>query len=694
MRLCPRGRDDKCPNGDLGAEGLKNGVAFFLPIGMSKEHPSDARFLTANVYFFTFMNPLKLKPSALLGTAQQEGSESLIAEAIWYNGKAINDGLDFRFPIGSLAEARYLTADLLADGNCLPVFILHFQEGENGPKFGMTFGTLNQCSARLRIPLDCVNQNRWLYDREGAWLKPLCFEERVDLNKVDRMTLTIYRKSAEDLRWCITPFTATAEEPPKLRELVLPKGPLLDELGQSTLREWPAKSRSAEEVIHRLHAQLAAAPLQQSHADFSQWGGWKKKHFEATGFFRTHHDGQRWWLVDPEGYVFWSAGVDCFGFGRQSEGYFENLDKAFAWIPEQSGEYAEMFSERDGVPEINFFRANFIRAFGAGEAKTAWSKIALSELRRLRFNTIANWSDWRVAREAGFPYVRPLDLQFRHTPTVFRDFPDVFHPGFAVDAAALGEQLRETCDDPAFIGYFLMNEPTWGFAEQTPAEGMWFNSPESAACKALVEFVAKRHSGEPNAEDFTEFSTLMVEKLYSGLSAACRAVDPNHLNLGARYYTVPPGWALAGMRCFDIFSVNCYSRRVHAGEFEKISTELGQPVIVGEWHFGALDAGLPATGIGHVGDQVARGQAYRTYIEDAASKPWCVGTHWFTLYDQSAIGRFDGENYNIGFFDVCNRPYEALSEAARLSHERIYEIASGKLDAYNGAPDYRPLVCM
>jgi hypothetical protein len=293
-------------------------------------------------------------------------------------------------------------------------------------------------------------------------------------------------------------------------------------------------------------------------------------------------------------------------------------------------------------------------------------------LRRLRFNTVANWSDWETARKGGFPYVRPLKLEFRHTPMVFRDFPDVFHPGFAIDASEFAGQLSETRDDPAFVGYFLMNEPTWGFAAQTPAEGMWFNAPESPARKAFVEFLAKRHAGEPTKEDFEAFSTVMVEKLYSGLSAACRAVDPNHLNLGARYYTVPPDWAVAGMKSFDIFSVNCYASRVHEEAFAKISAALGQPVIVGEWHFGALDAGLPASGIGHVRDQAARGQAYH----------------------QSAIGRFDGENYNIGFYDVCNRPYDELADAARSSHERIYDIASGVAKPYDDPPEYLPLLFM
>jgi hypothetical protein len=103
---------------------------------------------------------------------------------------------------------------------------------------------------------------------------------------------------------------------------------------------------------------------------------------------------------------------------------------------------------------------------------------------------------------------------------------------------------------------------------------------------------------------------------------------------------------------------------------------------------------LPGSGIGHVPDQRARGKAFRVYLEDAAAKPWCVGAHYFTLYDQSAIGRFDGENYNIGFLDVCHRPYEPLARAARASHERIYEVAVGRIEPYDDEPQHLPRTFM
>ncbi len=135
--------------------------------------------------------------------------------------------------------------------------------------------------------------------------------------------------------------------------------------------------------------------------------------------------------------------------------------------------------------------------------------------------------------------------------------------------------------------------------------------------------------------------------------------------------------------------MNCYQEKVPAATVDNIHKLLRRPVMVGEWHFGALDVGLPASGIGHLKNQEDRGKAYRVYLEDAASQPNCVGVHWFTLYDESALGRFDGENYNIGFMDVCNRAYEELGRAAIASHERMYTVR-GQVKPFDDAPQYLP----
>jgi hypothetical protein len=661
--------------------------------------------------------PMTLTLDKVTGGLERLRDLAPVTGATWFSADEIGAGFEFRFPAGTLMEARYLTADWLLDGNQLALFALYLQEGE-GPIFRMSFGLLNQCLARMRVPLEAVNQNRWRYPREGAWLKPLCGGERVDLARVDRMRIVVERIGTQPVRFCVTPVVVTTETPPLLEDLVLPQGALLDELGQSMIHDWPAKTPSDGVLAARLEEQRALAGASSWPAGFSRWGGWMERQEEATGFFRTHFAGQRWWLVDPEGYLFWSSGLDCVSYGIDTA--YEGLEPALTWLPDTESEYAAAHSQGE-VRSFDYLRSNFIRTFGPEDAFTAWSEVALSQVVGFGFNTVANWSDWRIA-VGKVPYVRPLrEGSLEALPAIYRDFPDVYHPDFEQAADAYAEQLRETVDDPAFIGYFLMNEPNWGFATESPAAGMLYNTTACHTRQALADFMRERYGSDEalagawelpvTFEELAEglwhrplteaaklglaiFSERMVVRYFGTLSEACRRVDPQHLNLGIRYYTIPPDWAVQGMRFFDVFSMNCYKQKVLAEQMAQIERLLGMPIMVGEWHFGALDVGLPASGIGHVRDQAARGQAFRVYLEDAAAQPWCVGVHYFTLYDQSALGRFDGENYNIGFVDTCSRPYEPLAHAARESHRRLYQVATGDLSPYAEAPVYLPLLFM
>ena len=94
---------------------------------------------------------------------------------------------------------------------------------------------------------------------------------------------------------------------------------------------------------------------------------------------------------------------------------------------------------------------------------------------------------------------------------------------------------------------------------------------------------------------------------------------------------------MEGLKFFDVFSLNCYCETLPRDVTEKIHSMLGIPVMVGEYHFGALDVGLPASGIGRLKDQEGRGKAYRNYVEDAAANPgaWAHIGSLFTMNPRS-----------------------------------------------------------
>ena len=443
----------------------------------------------------------RLQPALLMGGLRRDSAAAPIEGAVWYEAPRAGTASSMRSS-PALGGAEWLAADLLLDGIYLAVFRLQLQEGEKGPAFVLSYGLLNQCSARLRLAMESVNQNRWMYPREGAWLKPLVSGQRVDLAKVDRMTITISRKSGQPVRWCQTDVAATVEEPPLLDSPILPKGPLIDELGQSTLHNWPAKSRNTEEVSRRIRKQYETAAGQRWPEGFSRWGGSTARRFEAAGFFRTHHDGHRWWLVDPEGYAFWSAGMDCVRVDTATS--IRGLEKALAWLPERTGKYAAVYGMGERPPWLGdqlsrgqsdprLFPGRLVSSAGP---TSRWGNCA--GLASIRWPT---GRTGRLRRRRASPMCRPLNLRYAHCQTIYRDFPDVYHPGFAQDVEALAAQLEETKDDPAFIGYFLMNEPTWGFSGESPAAGMLFTSPKCETRKSLAAFLRQRYRSDQALAD-------------------------------------------------------------------------------------------------------------------------------------------------------------------------------------------------
>lgn len=113
---------------------------------------------------------------------------------------------------------------------------------------------------------------------------------------------------------------------------------------------------------------------------------------------------------------------------------------------------------------------------------------------------------------------------------------------------------------------------------------------------------------------------------------------------------------------------------------------------VNDAYLGALDAGLPATGLEGVESQEDRGIAYQYYCESVAAHPNGVGCHYFQCYDQFVLGRFDGENYNIGLFDICSCVYPEMMEQIRECNKGIYGIADGKTERSVQKPRSIPMI--
>jgi len=173
-------------------------------------------------------------------------------------------------------------------------------------------------------------------------------------------------------------------------------------------------------------------------------------------------------------------------------------------------------------------------------------------------------------------------------------------------------------------------------------------------------------------EDLAAFHARTAETYFKTVRDAVREYAPHHLYLGCRLaWCNAPVVAAANKYC-DVVSYNIYRRSV-ADLKQQAPGDV--PVIIGEFHFGALDRGMFHTGLVPVADQAARAEAYKDYVRSVLRHPQMVGCHWFKYVDEPTTGRpLDEENYQIGFVDIADTPYAETCRAAR-------EVGAGMYDA-------------
>ena len=197
--------------------------------------------------------------------------------------------------------------------------------------------------------------------------------------------------------------------------------PVVDALGQWIGLEWPGKVRTAEDLARVWKAEDAALEKPERFA-VSEYGGWSERREKATGFFHIAQSGGRWWLVDPAGHLFFSAGPDCVRYSNQTR--VTGRETLFAKLPPGSAETAD------------FYYANARRRYGEADFVARWKAQQARRLRAWGFNTVANWSDADLFDQPAVPFVTSVSVD--RGGRAWQGFPDVYSEAFAVSAAATG----------------------------------------------------------------------------------------------------------------------------------------------------------------------------------------------------------------------------------------------------------------
>ena len=491
--------------------------------------------------------------------------------------------------------------------------------------------------------------------------------------------------------------------------------PFVDEFGQYREETWPGKLENAGELQRSVQAeseQLWRKDAEQPHPwpfkDRDRYGGWQSgPRSEATGWFRTEHRDGKWWLVTPTGSLFLSIGVDCVGYGQRT--YVSGREDWFEWLPAREDERFRSFygdgyrahsmAERIGSEGsvFGFYAANLLRKYG-DHWQTRWRETCYRRLQVWGFNTVGNWSQRDVLLNSPLPFVAssriadvpPIAGARGHWAAMF----DVYDDSFPVAAAASAARAAGAyANNPLCIGYFIDNELAWNGV----TEGVLKSPARQPARKKLIELLRDRYESiehlnaawestfaswdtigdvgrrcDAMQADLDEYLFRFAKTYFKTIADALDAVAPNQLYLGCRFSNQPEPVVRACAAHVDVVSYNRYVQEVDCGTFD-LPADRGKPVIIGEFHFGALDRGMFHGGLVPVENQAQRAAAYQRYWRSVASCPVTVGAHWFQFVDEPITGRyFDGENYNIGFVDVTDTPYPALRDAAVDVHAELY----------------------
>lgn len=502
--------------------------------------------------------------------------------------------------------------------------------------------------------------------------------------------------------------------------------PIVDRFGQLKATNWPGKVGSDNELIANARKELAQLYKSQRPENWSAHGGWLDGlQKNATGAFRTEKVDGRWWLVDPDGYLFWSHGVDGVSTAFSGTGT-QHRENYFQWLPPNNGAdtpsadrdplgnfyyratWAHSGFYRDNAPywSYNFLLANLYRQFGA-DWQSAFEDIAHQRLLAWRMNTMAAWSDPKVTswqKSAYTAFVRISDCPFiEGSQANWQQFVDVYAPDFE-DAVTRSLQTRAGAfDDPWCIGFFVDNELSWGDAESL-ADGVIRSPPTQPAKQEWIKFLKQKYPKievlnetwrskfadwdemlnsrvVPNKtqgqdfslEDRTAFSRQIMDCYFSTIAKKLNELAPDRLYLGCRFFWNNDAALTAAAKYCDVVSINRYN---FLATDVSLPEDSDKPIVIGEFHFGATDRGMLHPTNVPTDNQADRAAKYEGFVESALRNPAIVGTHWFQYVDNPVTGRGDGNNANVGLISITHAPYPELVEAITQVGERMYQIRS------------------
>ncbi len=377
-------------------------------------------------------------------------------------------------------------------------------------------------------------------------------------------------------------------------------------------------------------------------AVLSQYGGNKNVKVEGSGFFQIKKFNDVWYLVDPDGYLFFTIGVNSVSLGGEMN-----------------------------LPEI-------LWEIGANTLG-CWSDETINEGEAHKMPYCPRWN-----------FMASYKNSSQRTKNLFADgiIPvfDADYPEFCDNHA---QQLSERKDDPHLLGHFSDNElPIYDNSTYGNLLDRFLAIPDKSDPNYLEakNWITSRKGQNYSIsdEDREQFHGFVTGTYYKITGEAIKKYDPNHLYLGSRLHGAAkrmPSIFIEAAKYVDMISINVYGTWTPSKEQMDMWSAGGKPFFVTEFYAKAEDSGLGnATGAGWlVPTQEDRARFFENFTLALIEHPGCVGYHYFRYIDNN--------DSNKGLLDENYQWWEPLKSSFYKVARDIYglrEFFTGKITGYNG----------
>ena len=367
----------------------------------------------------------------------------------------------------------------------------------------------------------------------------------------------------------------------------------------------------------------------KSSAQLSKYGGNLNIRKTSTGFFRTLQVNDCWYLVDPDGYLFFLIGVN-----------------------------------------------SVIKGGGVLLPVALWN---------IGANTLGCWSDETIndGTDHKMPYCPRWNFMATYKNSTQRTkdlyakgIIPVFDPAYLSFCDNHAKQLSGSSEDPFLLGHFSDNElplydnSTYGNLLDRFLDIADKNDPNYLAAHNWM--VSRMGNGYKTDDvDREAFHGYLAGTYYRITNEAIKRYDPNHLYLGSRLHggaLSKPSIYIEAARYVDIISINCYNVWTPSKASMDMWSAGHKPFFITEFYAKAEDSGLPnESGAGWlVPTQTDRARFFENFTLALIEHPGCVGFHHFKYIDD--------DDSNKGLVNADFRWYEPLKNSFFKVSRNIYNL--------------------